>query len=230
MLSTVIRDLNTLRGQTPSKATSLAAIHLLELLPVVISEEEREDILVPDKGNRLLPLNSVHYNDIGDRACLIGSSDVHTAHPDLHEDLAKKLGMSRLGWNFAALKKPGRDMGEQTTTTIRNRLREYTEQQLLTEFVANAVDAGATEFGILVDELQNTGKETLFREMDKFQACQSLVIHNNALFTDKDFDGICNTGIGGKQSRTDSIGQFGSGALTMFHFSEVGPTYPCRSA
>jgi sacsin len=131
--------------------------------------------------------------------------------------------MSRLGLKFAALKKPGCDMGEQPTTTIRNRLREYTEQQLLTEFVVNAVDAGATEFGVLVDELQNTGKETLSHEMDKFQACQSLVIHNNALFTDKDFDGICNTGIGGKQSRTDSIGQFGSGALTMFHFSEVGP-------
>ena len=49
----------------------------------------------------------------------------------------------------------------------------------------------------------------------------SLVVYNDSQFTQDDFEGICRTGIGGKQERTDTIGEFGLGVLTMYHFADV---------
>lgn len=222
----VIQDLQAYGKQSASSITARSAILLLKLLPPDISEEQRRHILVPDLNNALLPLDEVYYNDIGHRDCLIPTNtDLHIVHSTVSETLASKLRIQFLGLKFAEVKGPCRDMGEHPITTIRNKLRDYTEQQFLTEFVANAADAGATEFGILIDQYQDSGENTLSRAMEKFQKCPSLVIHNNAIFTDKDFDqGICETGRGGKRERTDTIGQFGSGALTMFHFSEVSCT------
>ena len=218
----ITRDLKQYQELSPSDATAEKAILLLKLLPPDISTELRQEIVVPDSENNLLSLDSIYYNDIGDRAqSLICSHNTHIAHPALHEDVARMLHMRFLGLTFSRSKGLRRRIGEQATTTIRNRLREYTNLQFLTEFVANAADAQATEFGIFIDEYQNLGGRTLSRKMDEFQACPSLIIYNNATFTEKDFDGICNSGIGGKRERADSIGQFGSGALTMFHFSEV---------
>jgi hypothetical protein len=222
-VSTIIRDLKVYQAQPTTNATAENAILLLKLLPPDVSKEHRQEILVPDSKNNLLSLDNVYYNDIRENTCLIprGSEDVHIAHPALHEDLATMLHMKFLGLKFGASKRPGRNMGERLTTTIRNKLKDYKKLQLLTEFVANAADAGAKEFGILIDEYKNSGAKIISRKMDRFQACPSLIIHNDATFKEEDFDGICNTGIGGKQERTDSIGQFGSGALTMFHFSEA---------
>jgi hypothetical protein len=196
------------------------AILLLKLLPPGFGEEHRREILVPDSGNQLRTLDSVYFNDIGERACLIPSKEVYITHPALPKDLAEILHIEHLGLKFSTLRRPGRDIGVQLRTTIRNKLKDYTKLQFLTEFFANAVDAGANEFGILIDEYQNSGKRILFR-MDKFQACPSLIIYNDAVFKETDLDGICNIGMGSKQERTDSIGQFGSGALTMYHFSEA---------
>lgn len=217
-LGAIIQDLELMQQQPATGTSSENAILLLSLLlPLAINDEARAKILVPDQNHHLLPVDTVYYNDVNDADFI----DVHIAHPAITRDLADKLGMGFLGLKFAGLQNPGRDMGEDPTTTIRNRLREYTDKQFLTEFVANAADAGATEFSIFLDEHQSSGGGVL-PGLGEFQACPSLVIHNDTTFTDKDFDGICDTGIGGKRDRTDSIGQFGSGALTMFHFSEVG--------
>jgi len=114
------------------------------------------------------------------------------------------------------------DMGEDLVTTIRNRLREYTDSQLLLEFLANASDAGATEFKILHDEQDTPDtSQLLSKNCQSFQHVPALVIYNNSIFTDEDFSGILRTGIGGKAGKRDTIGHFGLGALTMFHITEV---------
>lgn len=188
----------------------------MKLLPPDLSEEQCREVLVPDSENHLLSIDSVRYNDIGVEPCPT-SNDVHIAHPALNGDLATMLHIKPFGLQFAIFN----DMGEKLITTIRNKLKDYTAKQLLTEFVANAADAGATELCILIDEYPNSGEKNMSRAMDKFQACPSLVIYNNGTFSENDFAAICNIGVGSKQERNDSIGQFGYGALTMFHFSEV---------
>ncbi|KAF5378086.1 hypothetical protein D9615_007575 [Tricholomella constricta] len=220
----ILKQLSILQAtEAPSTKVAEKALRFLRLLPKNLTEEERHQILVPDVKFTLRPLPSVFYNDLAERACLVALSDGdHLAYSRIDEDLAKFLGMERLGLKFVDLKPSlGVDMGEELTTTIRNKLRSYTPRQILTEFLANAADAGATKFGILLDETQAPTQGILAREMGTFQTLSSLVIHNNAVFTDADFDGICQTGIGGKAGRTDSIGQFGFGALTMFHLTDL---------
>ena len=221
MPSAILIQLQVLQKQRPSNPTAQKALQLLRLLPPDISDQVRETVLVPDVKFTLRPLPSVCYNDVGKHGHLFGLDNVHLSHPELDENLAKCLGMRRLGLQLPDGQPLDDDMGEQLMTTIRNKLREYTEIQIFTEFFANAADAGATKFSIMVDKQTGRTQHILSQDMAAFQTCPTLIIHNDATFSEADFRGIIKTGIGGKEARSDTIGQFGFGALTMFHFTEV---------
>lgn len=218
-----------LQEQRPSDSAAKKAIQLLRLLPADICDDDRTMVLVPDVTFVMRPLASVHYNDVKSYSHLFSLDDIYLAHPAVDETLAKCLGMHRLGLQSPNCPSTDDDMGEQLLTTIRNKLREYTEMQFFTEFFANAADAGATKFGILVDKSPGPKERILSKDMAIFQSCPALIIHNDATFSDTDFLGIIKTGIGGKEARSDTIGQFGFGALTMFHFTEVSMKYSCLS-
>ncbi|KAK0494714.1 hypothetical protein EDD18DRAFT_1107198 [Armillaria luteobubalina] len=128
-----------------------SALLILKALLLNLNEEEHSKIFVPDVSGQLRPTSEVYFNNLGDWA-FIEAGDLILVHPQLNEQIAKHLHMSRLGLKLLHLKKPAVDMGEKLTTTIRNVLKQYTEQQTLTKFFANASDAGATEFKILVDD------------------------------------------------------------------------------
>jgi hypothetical protein len=221
--SAIILKLMALQMQPPDTVIVQKALLLLGLLPADISDEIRSQVLVPTTSCRLLPAHAVFYNDIGERSCFInfGASDVNLAHEGLGEDMARLLHMQWLGHKFSDLQATDDDMGEQLTTTIRKTLREYTEKQILLELLANASDAGANSFEILVDQYQALDQTLLCTDMVQFHQGPSLVIHNDGVFTESDFRGIVKTGIGSKERKSDSIGQFGLGALTMFHITEV---------
>ncbi|KAG6860981.1 hypothetical protein C0995_005217 [Termitomyces sp. Mi166 len=219
----ILNRLSSLKVEVPSPRVANKALRLLSLLPDNgISDNDRSRVFVPDIDCTLRPLHSVFYNDIGERAVLVGlSNDQHLAHNMISEPLAVSLGMDRLGLKFIDLKPLGIDMGEELTTTIGNKLRSYTPRQILAEFIANASDAGATEFGVVTDETTLSSNRILSQPLAQVLDNHSLVLYNDAVFTAADFDGICQTGVGGKSNRRDSIGQFGFGALTMFHLTDV---------
>jgi hypothetical protein len=223
MSGAILIQLNAMQKRRSNDATAQKALHLLRLLPEDLCDEDRKRILVPDVTFTLRPLPDVCYNDVGKYGHLLSLEGVYVAHPAVDENLAKGLGMRRLGLQLPDCQPPDHDddMGEQLMTTIRNKLREYTERQIFTEFFANAADAGATKFGILVDKQPGPKERLLSKDMAIFQTCPALIIHNDATFSEADFRGIIKTGIGGKEARSDTIGQFGFGALTMFHFTEV---------
>ncbi|KAG6816343.1 hypothetical protein H0H87_006848 [Tephrocybe sp. NHM501043] len=219
----IIQRLFQLQQEIPSISVTQKALRLLKRLPVTLSSEERSRVFIPDTSNTLRPFSTVFFNDIGDRVLLVHAgldNKSYVAHPDICEALAKFLHMKRLGLEFADLKPFGNDMGEKLSTTIANKLRSYTYRQVLTEFVANASDAGATEFGIMTTDASASGGNLLANTLTHASRAPSLVLYNNAVFTQSDFDGLCQTGVGGKSNRTDSIGQFGFGALTMFHLTD----------
>ncbi|KAK0187120.1 hypothetical protein F5146DRAFT_1063566 [Armillaria mellea] len=219
-IDVLVAELSSLHKYPASPDKTQMALLILKALPLNLTEEERSQIFVPDVSGQLRPASEVYFNDLGDRA-FIEAGDLILAHPQLNEQIAKRLHMSRLGLKFLHLKKPAVDMGEKLTTTIRNVLKQYTEQQTLAEFFANASDAGATEFKILVDDRHAPFERLLSPIMAPFQRCSSLIVYNNSMFTQADFEGICKTGVGGKEGETSTIGQFGLGALSMFHFTEL---------
>jgi sacsin len=174
--------------------------------------------------NILRLFSEIYFNDIGERANLIPSESNFVAHGLIDEALTRKLNLRRLGLKYVDLQIQGVDMGEKPVTTVRKNLRQYTEQQFITEFLANAADADATEFTLLVNEVSLKPEESiqaLSPVMSEFCVAPSLVVHNSSVFSDADFVGICRTSVGTKEGERGKIGQFGLGALTMFHFAEV---------
>ncbi|KAJ6602456.1 hypothetical protein DFH09DRAFT_968836 [Mycena vulgaris] len=218
--SVLVAELKMLEQKSLIQDVVDQAISILAVLSEDLQSVKRTDILVPDSNGVLRPVSDVYFNDVGERACLIDPGQNYLAHPMLSDELSKRLMMGRLGFKSVELT-PGVDMGETLTTTIRNVLKQYPEQAICNEFLANASDAGATKFGILVDERPGPVDKLLSQAMTPFQNCPSLVIYNSGVFTPKDFEGICRTGIGGKEGRTNTIGQFGLGVLSMFHFTEM---------
>ena len=222
------------KPDSPLDAVSVRmAVNLLSILPSSMSDEEHAALLIPDEQCILRPHSEVYFNDIAERACLIPAENHFIAHGQVDDTLARKLKLARLGLRFVDLKIPGVDMGEKPLTTVRNALKQYTEQQFVTEFVANACDANATKLTFLINEFcSNSSDNTrlLSPTMQKFFDCPSLLIYNNAKFSDEDFTGICRTSIGGKEGKSDTIGQFGLGALTMFHITEVRHLFLFRTS
>ena len=222
----ILMKLNALSntGSTLDVISVKMAVNLLSILPSTMSDEEHASLLIPDVQCILRPHSEIYFNDIAERASLIPAENHFIAHDLVDDTLARKLNLARLGLKFVDLNIPGVDMGEKPLTTVRNALRQYTEQQFVTEFVANACDANATKLTFLVNEFCSNPSENtrlLSPTMQKFFNCPSLVVYNNAKFSDQDFTGICQTSVGGKEGRSDTIGQFGLGALTMFHITEV---------
>jgi sacsin len=166
------------------------------------------------------------YNDIGENSWLVKNDEQFIAHQSLDEALARKLDLNRLGLESAELLDIGPNMGQAPLTTVRRALeQQYTDQQFLLEFLANAEDAKATEFAVALNLVTVRKEESDIRALCPAMAylctLPSLVVYNNAQFTSKDFDGICHTSLGGKEGREDTIGEFGLGVLTMYHFTDV---------
>ncbi|KIO21525.1 hypothetical protein M407DRAFT_10337 [Tulasnella calospora MUT 4182] len=86
--------------------------------------------------------------------------------------------------------------------------------------MANADDAGAESVTFLVDEASFHGRRVIGK-LASFQSGPALVVHNTSVFTDDDFERLGNIGQGGKVGRVNSIGRFGPGALSFYHFSEL---------
>ncbi|KJA15458.1 hypothetical protein HYPSUDRAFT_172585 [Hypholoma sublateritium FD-334 SS-4] len=222
----IILKLQILRGAQPSLEVVTSALGLLRSIESDLTDEDRSRLLIPDINYNLRPFSVTFFNDIGDEARLMTEDDDCISHPLVDESLSRKLSLGRLGLKYVGLGIPGVDMGEKPVVTVRRTLTQYTEKQFVTEFLANAADANATEFTVLVNGFSvkpsaAMSVRALYPALDKFCEVPSLVVHNNAKFSDKDFTGICRTSVGGKEGRRETIGQFGLGALTMFHFTEL---------
>lgn len=204
---------------------SLRLLELLASQDFGASAAERWQIVVPNHDGHLKPINQVYFNDLGAAACEIDiPEDLELAHPKLDFELAKSLRVTFL--SHSGLKPifiDEDDMGEMLTTRIQNALKYITIEQVIGELLENADNANATVFGILLNDLPaaSTHTHVLSPALDELQSHPSLIIHNDSVFDDNDFKSIMHAGIGGKQGRPDTTGQFGLGALSMYHFSEV---------
>jgi hypothetical protein len=205
------------------------ALQLLELLAAQlcghISDERRKRIFVPNCDGVLQRIDDVYYDDLN-RSEVTRRFDVKApAHAKVSKSLATNITLQ-----FLSSLELGEDdeddvddedMGEDLCTRIKGILNAQDINYALNEFLANAADAGASRFSILLDAKSFESTTVLSLEMAQFQQGSSLILHNDGIFTEKDFLGLRKIGQGGKSEDTDAIGRFGLGALSLFHFTEV---------
>lgn len=167
--------------------------------------------------------DSIIFNDGED---LLGEvpSEYKIAHPDISFTLARQLGLMRLSDDRFAQDEEQLEsfqIGEALPTRIKGILRDYDKEYASNEWVANADDAKAKEVVFVIDEAILEGGNLLGPHLTDFQRSPALLIHNDQIFSEKDFEGLGNIGQGGKRDSPESIGRFGLGALSFYHFTEV---------
>jgi len=184
--------------------------------------------IIPTTDGTLKSCSVTYFNNLGPHADEVELPPGHSiASEDVERRLALKLGLSFLS---DLVCNPDDDstleMKEDLTIRISSVLVKYTEKQALMEFLANAADAEATEFGVTLDITQHPfQKDHQFVEgLRGLCSHPSLIVHNNGIFTSSDWEGICSVGSGSKKESINGklkIGRFGLGALSMFYFTEV---------
>lgn len=188
-----------------------------------LSEEHQSRVLVPDTNGSLHPSGDVFfpdtYNSSDTEADILNG--LRPTHPDISKSLASGLGLQ-----FASSMLLGDeedddlDMAENLTTRIDGVLNDYGIEYAVNEFFANAADAGAKSFTAIVDERSFERHTVLSPDIAHLQG-PSLVLYNDATFSASDFDGLRQVGQGNKLDDPNSIGRYGLGALSLFHFTEV---------
>ena len=198
----------------------------LKILDEVVSRAphlDLNDILVPTTTHNLEPAKNVIYDDIGHGSTI--PDGCYAAHPSVSLALAKKLGLAYLSDERFSQDEDEYDtftISEDLPTRIKGVLKQYNIEYVFNEWVANADDAGAAAVSLLVDEhVVDSPSGLLAPCLAGFQDCSALIIHNDAIFSDADFQGLGNIGSGGKGEAPDKIGRFGLGALSFYHFTEV---------
>ncbi|KAG6960056.1 hypothetical protein JG687_00008430 [Phytophthora cactorum] len=119
----------------------------------------------------------------------------------------------------------GDDFGQKIDLTVRIReiLRNYPEgTSIFKEMVQNADDAGATEVNLCLDYRQHAATGLAYEKLASFQG-PSLLVHNNATFSDADFQSIQRIGDSLKKDNSKGwkTGRFGVGFNSVYHVTDL---------
>ena len=139
--------------------------------------------------------------------------------------LAKSLRVTPLSAHLNIAEDAFGDVGqhEPLVTRLKNILRDYKDGlTIIKELLQNADDAEATELNICYDARthETDPQQLLFSGMTKCHG-PALVVHNNAVFTDEDFQNITKLAGATKQNKPLKIGKFGVGFCSVYHITDV---------
>ncbi|XP_056400807.1 sacsin-like isoform X2 [Hyla sarda] len=99
-------------------------------------------------------------------------------------------------------------------------LRKYPDGgQILKELIQNADDAKASEVIFAFDE-RPYGTNTLYAKGQHIIQGQSLLVYNNEMFSDRDWEGIQRPGNSIKRKDPDTVGRFGLGFNSVYHITD----------
>jgi len=105
---------------------------------------------------------------------------------------------------------------------IKSILEGYgTNIAVITEFLQNADDAGATEFIVMLDTKSYSHGSLFSKDMEQFQG-PSLLFYNNATFREQDFEALAKIGSGHKRDDHNvRIGRYGCGFNVAYAVTDV---------
>ncbi|KAJ6531646.1 hypothetical protein DFH09DRAFT_1183014 [Mycena vulgaris] len=224
---TLLTELQSIAARNALTTNSWQVIEILNEIAAIVPDPTHADysrIMVPGKDGILHPIAQVYFVD----TVTDFSPDVDFRATDsrMSESLARALKIQflssmELGNEDDEDEDDDLQMGEDFTKRVKSVLQEYDVEYALNEYLANAVDAKATEFSVILDERTFESSKVIGPKFTDLQQRPSLFLFNNAVFTPADFHGLRTVGFGGKISDPDSIGRYGLGALSLFHFTDV---------
>lgn len=174
-------------------------------------------LLVPSESGALVRAEDVIFNDMGEGSggLLDGSQ---FAHPLISQQSAGMLGLRtyrelQLIQLASVEDSGGPSVGEDISAGITSLILAHDINHSINEWVASASDAGASVLKLLIDEAIFDGRRCVPTKRE-LPTGPALVIHNDSLLSDEDFQAIRNIGIGGN-----------SEGVSVYHFTEVSPLY-----
>ena len=199
---------------------------LVPLLQDIEDQSLREcSFLLPDEKFHLHRSEDLAYND----APWAPPDQQHIYVNDIiPRGLAQKLGVrpvrSRFLDKYSSV--PGFKGGvafgqrEDLTRRIQNILSDYPlDVTLLKELLQNADDAKATKMYVILDKRFHNTTSILSEEWGDLQG-PAMLVWNDSVFSEKDFEGIQELGLGSKRSEADTIGQYGIGFNVVYHITD----------
>ena len=203
------------------------SISLLEVAVRISSKpDELSKLMVPDASSKLRLLTDIVC---GDRDVSGEMAKFNFTHPALSEALVRRLRIEncfeaamRLEIEINDHDDDEYEPKEDLCTTITDTLSRYPVDASFNEYLANADDANASSISWILDQSGPVypTKSLLTKDLAQFQG-SSLLVHNDGIFEQKDFEGFKKIGQGGKTNDALSTGMFGRGALCMYHFTDV---------
>ncbi|MBD1863988.1 MULTISPECIES: sacsin N-terminal ATP-binding-like domain-containing protein [Trichocoleus] len=116
---------------------------------------------------------------------------------------------------------------EPLTTRLKNLIRDYPEGVgIIKELIQNADDAGATRVEIVFDWRTHNFTQLPDPCMKALMGA-AMLVYNDSIFTDQDFQNIQNLGHSGKRETLWKTGRFGVGFNSIYHVTDY-PSFISR--
>ena len=185
--------------------------------------------MVPSDDDCVCPLDSVYYPDIPQSFLFSTSLSKSPLHRKISKGLAEQLKIPFLSAELLEKDMDEGDDEEQMAEDLRDRiegfLRENDVLYAVNEFLANADDAKATKFSILLDNRRDGfGTRVISPSFQTLQSSFYIIFYNDAVLSENDFSGLRKVGKGGKTNEIDTHGRHGLGALAFYYFTDVRTT------
>ena len=228
---TVLNKMNLHKGKHLTPEEVSMAVRILQWLKKH-DYQTRGDIVIPTTMSTLALVSECTYDDRNWKAHTLLASKYTFVHEDIPPALAKHLRVTPLSQKLAPSKKlqlkyTKAGQHEPITRRIRGLVEGYaTSSDIFKELLQNADDAGATEVKFLIDWREHPTTSLLANELQDWQG-PALIAYNNSVFSDQDFDHICELAAETKMKDPLKTGRFGVGFCAIYHLTDV-PSFISR--
>ena len=193
------------------------------------------DVLIPTEHGTLVKASECTFDDRNWTKTKVGLPRISRCtfvHDSIPPALAKHFCVIPLSCRVAPsqkvkLKYTKAGQHEPITRRIRKLVEDYaTSSDIFKELLQNADDAGATEVKFLIDWRQHPTSSLLADELQAWQG-PALLAYNNSVFSDQDFQHICELAAETKMKDPYKTGRFGVGFCATYHITDL-PSFISR--
>ena len=197
--------------------------------------ESHGDILMPTVACNLLPATECTFDDrewIRQKTSIPKMSRFVFVHEKVTKYLARYFHVRPLSESVApstrlGIKYTSAGPHEEITQRIKHIVQDYgTNIDIFKELIQNADDARATEVKFLIDWRTHSSSSLFGCELQPWQG-PALLAYNNAVFSDQDFNHICQLAAETKRKDPLKTGRFGVGFCATYQLTDL-PSFISR--